>query len=62
MKRILPLTLLLATISAAAPPAGTHWRLAFADKFDGSSLNTSKWSYRTGPRLCSERRAAERSN
>ena len=32
----------------AAPPGGTGWALAWSDEFDGTSLDTSKWSIFTG--------------
>jgi len=31
------------TTAAAAPPASSTWNLAFADEFDGTTLNASKW-------------------
>src|ERR1039457_4921286 len=38
------LSLTLASIAAAAPPTG--YKLAWADEFDGASLDTNKWDYR----------------
>lgn len=40
----------------AAPPESAHWRLVFADEFEGAALDTAKWDYRTGPRMWSEQR------
>jgi beta-glucanase (GH16 family)/pimeloyl-ACP methyl ester carboxylesterase len=45
----------------AGPPVrtnvGTKWKLIFSDEFDGTSLDTSRWTYRTGPRLWSDQKA-----
>ena len=41
--------LALPAASRAAPP-GQGWALAWSDEFDGSSLDTSKWSVSTGSR------------
>ena len=38
------------TIVIAAPP-GTGFTLSFEENFDGNSLNTGEWSYRTGAKL-----------
>jgi len=38
------LFLILASYTMAAPPAG--YKLAWADEFDGASLDTNKWDYR----------------
>jgi|GEM_PF-2215118 len=38
------LLLLLTAGYAAAQPAGSTWTLTFEDTFDGTALNTSKWS------------------
>jgi beta-glucanase (GH16 family) len=42
--RIVLLFLMLASIANAAPPAG--YKLAWADEFNGTSLDTNKWDYR----------------
>lgn len=44
--------IVLAAVAAyAEPPAG--YKLVWSDEFDGSTLDTNKWFYRTGARLLS---------
>ncbi len=57
MKRFL-LSLLTLGCLSAQPPAAGRYQLAFSDDFDGASINTEKWNFRTGPRMWSEQRAA----
>ena len=35
-------------VSAAADPSASGWQLQWSDEFEGSSLDTSSWSYETG--------------
>jgi len=35
----------IATSSAASTPAPNNWTLVWSDEFDGSNLDTTKWSY-----------------
>lgn len=59
MKIGLLVTILLSPlILSGQPPAGGHWQLAFSDDFSGSSVDTTKWNFRTGPRLWSDQRAS----
>jgi hypothetical protein len=51
------LSLALPTFLPAAPPPDTKWQLVFSDEFDGTSLDTSKWNYRLGPRFWSNQKA-----
>ncbi len=46
----------LAVPLAAEPPDPSRWQLAFADEFNGTSLDTARWNHRTGPRHWSEQR------
>lgn len=56
MKSVL-LAVSAAVLSLAAPPAGTKWRLAFADEFDGNAVDTGKWRYREDQRFWSQQNA-----
>ena len=38
------LALLLAASSHATPPSGANWALTFADEFNGTSIDSMKWS------------------
>ncbi|MCU0248294.1 MAG: family 16 glycosylhydrolase [Bryobacter sp.] len=40
----------------AAPPDPSRYRLAFADEFDGTAVDETKWNYRLGPRMWSEQK------
>lgn len=52
MKTLLALLVIGIPLAAATPPG--KWMLAFSDEFDGASLDTAKWGYRTGSRMWSE--------
>ncbi|MGH2600759.1 MAG: glycoside hydrolase family 16 protein, partial [Dehalococcoidia bacterium] len=39
--------LVTAATPAAAGPPSSYYTLAFSDEFDGTSVDTSKWNYRT---------------
>ncbi len=57
--RLAPLitaALLVAPTLIAEPPAGKNWRLAFADEFDGATVDAARWNFRTGPRHWSDQR------
>lgn len=54
MKRPAFLLLLAALSSPAQPPPG--YTLAWSDDFDGPSLNTTKWMYRTDVKMDSSQR------
>lgn len=58
IRAVLSLALLAPLWLPAQPPPGARWKLAFSDEFDGASLDTAKWNYRTGPRMWSEQRPA----
>ncbi len=47
------LSLFLSFTGFAAPPSPGKWQLAFADEFEGQSLDPAKWTYRTGTRFWS---------
>ncbi|MBL8215388.1 MAG: methyltransferase domain-containing protein, partial [Bryobacterales bacterium] len=56
---IVPMKLLLVAVALpllAVPPDPSQWQLAFADEFNGTSLDQSQWNYRTGPRMWSEQK------
>jgi hypothetical protein len=42
----------------AAPPGGQAWQLRFADEFNGTSLDRSRWDYRLDTRFWSQQTAA----
>jgi beta-glucanase (GH16 family) len=48
--------LLLIVVAASTAQAQTNWRLVWNDEFDGSALDTSKWSAVTN---CGDRRNHE---
>jgi beta-glucanase (GH16 family) len=61
--RLLPLVLVAAGLAvvgpagpAAAAPPGSGWTLAFSDEFDGTTVDTSKWHYRTDVKALSAQR------
>ena len=58
MIRAAILTALLAPVLLSAAPPPGKWKLVFADEFDGSALDSSRWDYRTGGRMWSEQRPA----
>lgn len=58
MKQHFVLLALLATPLLAEPPSDARWQLAFADKFDVSTLDTDNWNYRLDLRHWSVQRAA----
>jgi len=56
--KITSILLLGATIAAhgllaQGPPAGSGYKLAFSDEFNGSALDETKWEYRTDSKLLS---------
>ncbi len=52
---------MLASISTGAllaeAPAGSKWKLAFSDEFDGKKVDTAKWVYRTDSKHWSTQKA-----
>ncbi len=58
MKLLLVLGLPCALLAAEPTCPLPGYRFAWGDEFDGEKLDAAKWSYRTGPRLWSEQRAA----
>ncbi|GAB4055311.1 glycoside hydrolase family 16 protein [Catellatospora paridis] len=63
MRRAVTLGAVLATVigmGAAAPaqadPTGTGWTMVFSDDFDGSTVDTAKWNYRTDVKAYSAQR------
>ena len=49
-------TLALIPPTAFADPTGTGWNLAFSEDFDGTSVDTTKWTYRTDVKAYSAQR------
>ncbi len=50
IKAAFALTLLVPFLTLADPPSGADWKLAFSDEFNGTSVDTARWNYRTGER------------
>ena len=49
-------TLALIPLTASADPAGTGWNLVFSDDFNGTAVDTTKWTYRTDVKTYSAQR------
>lgn len=48
--------------AAVAQAAAASYQLVWSDEFDGSSVNTSKWSFETGPGVNNEKQYYQSSN
>lgn len=48
--------------AAAVQAAAASYQLIWSDEFDGSSVNTSKWSFETGPGVNNEKQYYQSSN
>jgi beta-glucanase (GH16 family) len=54
---IVALVLTPATTASADPIGGTGWNLVFSDDFNGSTVDTAKWNYRTDVKAYSSQKA-----